>query len=144
SALCGFRDPRSALDDLAVLESIIADRGAPADRDALPALQRLSQHLRRGDTHAALRSALQESAEELGAAAEVLAQTDLRAQPATLSEQSLDTVERITESFPADPGLFVALMLNRRELEPGQALFLPSGKLHAYLGGVGVEVMANS
>jgi mannose-6-phosphate isomerase len=29
-------------------------------------------------------------------------------------------------------------------LAPGQALFLPSGKLHAYLKGVSIEVMANS
>src|SRR5699024_5661638 len=40
--------------------------------------------------------------------------------------------------------LFVALMLNRVDLTPGQGLFLPSGHLHAYLGGIGVEVMANS
>jgi mannose-6-phosphate isomerase len=29
-------------------------------------------------------------------------------------------------------------------LEPGQALFLPAGELHAYLDGVGIELMANS
>jgi mannose-6-phosphate isomerase len=38
----------------------------------------------------------------------------------------------------------VALLLNHIRLEPGQALFLPAGNLHAYLRGVGVEVMANS
>ena len=35
-------------------------------------------------------------------------------------------------------------MLNRVVLEPGQALYLPAGNLHAYLQGVGVELMANS
>jgi mannose-6-phosphate isomerase len=29
-------------------------------------------------------------------------------------------------------------------LEPGQAVFLPAGNLHAYLGGMGVEIMASS
>jgi mannose-6-phosphate isomerase len=36
------------------------------------------------------------------------------------------------------------LLLNLVELKPGQALFLDAGQLHAYLDGVGVELMANS
>jgi mannose-6-phosphate isomerase len=35
-------------------------------------------------------------------------------------------------------------LLNRITLQPGQALYLPGGNLHAYLAGVGIEVMANS
>jgi len=34
--------------------------------------------------------------------------------------------------------------LNLICLEPGQAMFLPAGTLHAYLDGVGIELMANS
>jgi mannose-6-phosphate isomerase len=47
-------------------------------------------------------------------------------------------------AFPSDPGVVVALLLNLVFLQPGEALFLPAGVPHAYLGGVGVEVMANS
>jgi mannose-6-phosphate isomerase len=36
------------------------------------------------------------------------------------------------------------LLLNRISLAPGEAIFLAAGNLHAYLRGVGVEVMANS
>ena len=43
-----------------------------------------------------------------------------------------------------DPGLFSVLFLNLVHLRPGQAVYLPSGELHAYLRGVGVELMANS
>jgi mannose-6-phosphate isomerase class I len=43
-----------------------------------------------------------------------------------------------------DPGLFSVLLLNLVRLRPGQAMFLPAGELHAYLQGVGVELMANS
>ena len=50
----------------------------------------------------------------------------------------------IGEAFPGDVGVLAALLLNHVELEPGQALFLPAGNLHAYLEGFGVEVMANS
>ncbi len=35
-------------------------------------------------------------------------------------------------------------MLNLICLKPGQAMFIPSGALHAYLDGVGIELMANS
>lgn len=45
---------------------------------------------------------------------------------------------------PDDPGVLVALLLNLVNLVPGDALFLPAGVPHAYLSGVGVEVMANS
>jgi len=36
------------------------------------------------------------------------------------------------------------MLLNRITLEPGEAIYLPAGNLHAYLEGVGFEVMANS
>ncbi|MGD9384793.1 MAG: hypothetical protein PVH55_12145, partial [Desulfobacterales bacterium] len=36
------------------------------------------------------------------------------------------------------------ILLNLICLEPGQAMFLPAGELHAYLDGVGIELMANS
>jgi len=35
-------------------------------------------------------------------------------------------------------------MLNLITLQPGQAVFLPPRQLHAYLDGLGIEVMANS
>lgn len=44
----------------------------------------------------------------------------------------------------ADRGLFSIFLLNLLRLEPGQAIFLPAGELHAYLRGTGVEIMANS
>ena len=56
----------------------------------------------------------------------------------------LEWTVRIGRTFPGDIGVVVALLLNHVVLEPGQALFLPAGNLHAYLHGVGVEVMANS
>lgn len=43
-----------------------------------------------------------------------------------------------------DHGLFSVLLLNLVHLRPGQAIYLPAGELHAYLQGVGIELMANS
>jgi mannose-6-phosphate isomerase len=46
--------------------------------------------------------------------------------------------------YPDDPGILAPLYLNLIELEPGQAIAIPSGMLHAYVYGFGVECMANS
>lgn len=54
------------------------------------------------------------------------------------------TVLELAEAYPGDAGTLAALLLNRVTLEPGEGLFLAAGNLHAYLRGVGVEIMANS
>src|SRR3954462_9831740 len=46
--------------------------------------------------------------------------------------------------YPGDIGIVSALLLNLVQLAPGEAVYLPAGNLHAYLQGVGVEIMANS
>jgi mannose-6-phosphate isomerase len=55
-----------------------------------------------------------------------------------------ELVGRLAPDHADDPGVVVALMLNRVRLAPGQALASHPGRLHAYLEGVGLEVMANS
>ena len=52
--------------------------------------------------------------------------------------------ERLNLLYPGDPGVVLALLMNHVFLEPGQALFLDAGNVHAYLSGLGVEVMAAS
>ncbi len=54
------------------------------------------------------------------------------------------TVLELGERYPGDAGVLASLLLNRITLEPGEAIYLPAGNLHAYLHGMGVEVMANS
>lgn len=55
-----------------------------------------------------------------------------------------DWVLRLNERYPHDIGVLSPLMLNMIQLQPGQALFLPARQLHAYLEGLGIELMANS
>jgi mannose-6-phosphate isomerase len=50
----------------------------------------------------------------------------------------------IAHHFPGDPGVIAAMLLNRVRLQPGEALYLGAGVPHAYLSGLGVEIMANS
>lgn len=55
-----------------------------------------------------------------------------------------DWLVNIHSHFPGDPGLISAALLNLVLLQPGEAMYLPARQLHAYLQGVGVELMANS
>jgi mannose-6-phosphate isomerase len=54
------------------------------------------------------------------------------------------TVLELSERYPGDAGVLAALLLNRVSIDPGDALYLPAGNLHAYLSGAGIEIMANS
>ena len=53
-------------------------------------------------------------------------------------------VLKLNEKYPGDTGILSPLYLNTVCLQPGEALYLPAGELHAYLQGFGVELMANS
>lgn len=55
-----------------------------------------------------------------------------------------DWVIRLHHAYPSDIGVIFPILLNLVHLQPGQALFLEQGELHAYLNGVGIEIMANS
>ncbi len=51
---------------------------------------------------------------------------------------------QLHHKYPHDIGIVGALLLNLVWLQPGQALYLGAGNLHAYLEGTGIELMANS
>lgn len=53
-------------------------------------------------------------------------------------------IVRLNQKYPGDIGVLSPLLLNVIKMEPGEAVFLPAGQLHAYLEGFGIELMANS
>jgi len=59
-------------------------------------------------------------------------------------DQAFQWMVSLYNAHPTDIGVFAPVFLNLICLEPGQAMFLPPGELHAYLDGVGIELMANS
>ena len=65
-------------------------------------------------------------------------------QPDSMANKARALVARLLTQFPDDTGALVALMLNEVSLEPGEAIYLPAGNIHAYLSGLGLEVMASS
>ncbi|MFC6354816.1 mannose-6-phosphate isomerase, class I [Luethyella okanaganae] len=54
------------------------------------------------------------------------------------------TVRDLARAYPGDPGIVLSLLLNRVTLHAGEALYLPAGNIHAYLSGLGIELMAAS
>lgn len=53
-------------------------------------------------------------------------------------------IQKLQDEYPYDIGVLSPALLNLACLKPGQAMYLPAGQLHAYLEGVGIELMANS
>ena len=58
--------------------------------------------------------------------------------------RSTSWMVRLAEQYGDDVGAVVSLFLNCLQLQPGEAIFLGAGNLHAYLRGTGIEIMANS
>ncbi|MAE71405.1 MAG: mannose-6-phosphate isomerase, class I [Gemmatimonadetes bacterium] len=53
-------------------------------------------------------------------------------------------IVELQKRHPGDFGVLAPAFLNLIRLSPGQAIALPAGELHAYLRGLGVELMSNS
>ncbi|HJQ88633.1 MAG TPA: mannose-6-phosphate isomerase, class I [Propionibacteriaceae bacterium] len=134
-ALCGFGEPhetyqmfqRLAVDDALMLVAPLADADLPAP-DRLRAV--FSRLLRLGPDERTVISEIVQAAEAIQGS------DDLAGFWRTACE--------LNTYYPGDPGVLAALLMNRITLQPGDALFMPSGNLHAYLSGGGIEIMANS
>ncbi|OIQ80278.1 mannose-6-phosphate isomerase [mine drainage metagenome] len=50
----------------------------------------------------------------------------------------------IARLFPGRPDVVATLLLNLVHLTPGGALYVAPGQVHAYLGGLGIEIMSSS
>lgn len=59
-------------------------------------------------------------------------------------QEVLERTARIHSSYPYDIGVLVSLLLNHVSLEPSEAIYLGANQLHAYLSGIGIEIMACS
>lgn len=141
-ALCGFRpaaETRKILQHVAaafhgggqapeLLRALLGDLDGP---DEGAALRRAFERLITGGTDVAEETALVVAALVSGA-------------PLEPYQAELGTAISLNEKYPGDPGVLISLLLNRISLKPGQAVYLPAGNVHAYLHGLGVEVMASS
>ncbi|QKS16139.1 mannose-6-phosphate isomerase, class I [Curtobacterium sp. Csp2] len=128
-ALSGFRPVEETLADVDLLDAGSGRLGA------------LRVHLAHGleDTVSWLETA------DPSALAVVQAASDLAAAlPDDAATPNTRTVRDLTTAYPGDPGIVVSLLMHRVTLTAGQAMYLPAGNIHAYLDGLGVELMAPS
>jgi mannose-6-phosphate isomerase len=58
--------------------------------------------------------------------------------------EHLYMVPELEQLYPGDPGIIIFLLMNLVELKPFEAIQVGAGVIHAYLGGLGLEIMASS
>lgn len=61
-----------------------------------------------------------------------------------INHARLHSLRELVTLHPGDPGILVSLLMHLVHLDAGDALYLPPRHIHAYLGGVAIEVMASS
>src|SRR5271165_3874295 len=131
--VAGLRAPADAADILRALavdqllplaDQLSAATGAPALADAL--------------------ASVLEWPDPAGLVAAVLAACARLAPARGRYADACAAVARVAADFPGDPGLVALLLMRHEVLQPGQAVFMPAGGLHAYLRGTGIELLANS
>jgi mannose-6-phosphate isomerase len=150
-ALCGFREPEMVariLNELRALDAssddpqpgaldLFADHltGAEPLRDAVGWLLRDGRERDTGEVAWLVERvvALAEHAEFLASGGALIG-----------FARELSTITSLAAAYPGDPGIVLSLLLNRVSLRRGEVLYLPAGNIHAYLSGVGVELMAAS
>lgn len=63
---------------------------------------------------------------------------------AASNTEGMRTAAILARRYPGDPGIAISLLMHTVLLAPGEALYLPAGNLHAYVEGLGIELMAAS
>jgi mannose-6-phosphate isomerase len=134
-ALCGFRAPRRAAELLVGLDAPLAK-----ELHDLLAAQPDARGIESAFTQL-LDPVTRPGSEEVQQVVDACAR---RLADGSLSPRADRTVVQLAEAYPGDPGIVTSLLLNPVTLHPGEALFVPAGGVHAYLRGLGVEIMASS
>lgn len=142
-ALCGFREPAKSRDVFLHLAGCLELSGSGVPAVLTDVIDDLSQD----DEGAALRSAFERliaGGDAVAEATKIVVEALASGAPMAPYQPELATVLSLNGEYPGDPGVLISLLLNRLSLEPGEAVYLPAGNVHAYLHGMGVEVMASS
>jgi mannose-6-phosphate isomerase len=134
-AVCGFRAPRRAAELLVGLDAPLAK-----ELHDLLAAQPDARGIESAFTQL-LDPATRPGAEEVQEVVDACARRLADGSPSPRADR---TVVQLAEAYPGDPGVVTSLLLNPVTLHPGEAMFVPAGGVHAYLRGVGVEIMASS
>lgn len=125
-----------ALHDFAILEGFRDPRESAVVFVRL-GMDRIAASLAAGDLPTAIRAALGLRPEVVQDKAPLL--------PAAFEEgTTAGIMADVVACYPQDPGVFVAALLNARTLTPGESVYVHPGTVHAYVRGLGLEVMTSS
>jgi len=134
-AMCGFRAPRRAAEMFADLDCPLAQ-----ELHGLLVAQPSTAGIRAAFTRL-LDPATRPGPDEVARLAEAVAGRLVEGSPSPRTDRTVLLLQR---EYPGDPGVVTSMLLNPVTLQPGEAMFVPAGGVHAYLHGVGVEIMASS
>lgn len=147
-ALCGFRPCGEAADLFAKVAEAIKATGVPVpellSQVSMTLNSRMAEPMVIRRVFETLIDGGAQATELVNLAASALASSVSTGTQEGELNASLRTVVELSEQYPGDPGVLISLLLNRVSLVPGQAVYLPAGNIHAYLSGLGLEVMASS
>lgn len=138
--LYALSDEFRALSGFRPVSETRADLEATADRRLQPLLDRLADESTLGSTFGWLIGG-GDDVDALVATLTDLAHDEARRRG---DSASWDTVRRLAAEYPDDPGIAISMLMHTVVLRPGEAIYLPAGNIHAYLDGLGIEVMASS
>lgn len=136
-ALCGFRESGESIRLLKSiscpeLEEYIGMLSVTGSHPGYIAFYRALLELDAKSQHAIIATAT-EKAQEIASA-----------QPASPHAKAYELLLTLSEAYPTDIGVLCPLYLNIVDLVPGEAMCIPSGIIHSYVRGTGIELMTNS
>lgn len=121
----GWRDPAAAAE-------VFARAGAP---------EALVDTVATADRRDAVRAVLALTPDEC---ARIEPRLVAAATAAGWSSSAVSALARVAATYPADPGVLVAVLLDHAVLAPGEGVAVPAGVVHSYVVGLAVEVMTSS
>lgn len=126
SVLQGLRDPQLSA---AILQNVGGSAATAAG------------HIASGEVKATIRALLAIDPTELMI---LTAAVPGAAEAAGVDAESVTALDQVAQDYPGDAGVLVAALLDHQVLDVGQAVYVPAGVVHAYVTGIGVEVMTAS
>jgi mannose-6-phosphate isomerase len=142
TGLCGFRTP----DEIRRLLAVFSAASSPLREAFAPLLRSLEipdpadalrEFFRRIINHGETRRSKQNSVFSVSSVVKFLF-------PGQHRDIEWELMREFARLYPGDPAIIAPLYLNVFHLEPGEAIFLKAGLLHAYIHGFAVELMADS
>jgi mannose-6-phosphate isomerase len=132
SLLCGFVDDAETRRRLTIIRHAVGSNAAlDSIADAFPTSSATAD-----DRRALLGAILSMSSKDVPSVVQAVRTAG--------QERGLEHLVGICDHYPTDAGVLVAALMNFRVLRPGEAMFFEAGQTHAYLSGLGIELLANS